>query len=123
MGFCRGSVNDPRWCRKVKAVDAAGPRRWSVLHKPAPLRAPAELVLEHLESEPPTRLTMREEDDASVFSVEYRLTPAATGTQFTQVSVFEWKRLPRVLRATFRHGVRRDVRRQLQTLKRLLERE
>jgi hypothetical protein len=64
---------------------------------------------------------MREEDDSSVFSVEYRLTPTASGTRFTQVSDFERNKLPRVLRAAFRHGVRRDVRGQLQTLKRLLE--
>ena len=119
--FVADPTNDPRWCRKVKAVEPAGPRRWRVLHKPVPLRAGAELVLEHVEFEPPKRLAMREEDEASVFSVEYRLAPTTTGTYFTQVSDFEWKKLPRVLRATFRRGVRRDVRRQLQALKRLLE--
>jgi hypothetical protein len=64
---------------------------------------------------------MREENEASVFSVEYRLAPTTTGTRFTQVTDAEWKELPRVLRATFGHGVRHDVCRQLQTLKRLLE--
>lgn len=119
--FVAEPSNDPRWCRKVKAVEAAGPRRWRVLHKPVPLRSPVELVLEHVESEPPKRLTMRQEDEASVFRVEYRLAPSAAGTFFTQVSEFEWKSLPRVLHATFKRGVRRDVRVQLESLKRLLE--
>jgi uncharacterized protein YndB with AHSA1/START domain len=119
--FVADPMNDPQWCRKVKAVEAVGPRRWRARHKPVPLRAAAELVLEHVESEPPKRLTMREEDDASVFNIEYRLAPTTTGTHFTQVSDFEWKELPRVLRAPLRHGVRRDVRSQLQSLKRLLE--
>jgi uncharacterized protein YndB with AHSA1/START domain len=119
--FVADPSNDPRWCRKVMAVEATGPRRWSVLHKPVPLRAAVELALEHVESEPPQRLTMREEDEVSVFRVEYRLAPSATGTYFTQVSEFEWKKPPRVLHATFNRGVRRDVRTQLQTLKRLLE--
>jgi uncharacterized protein YndB with AHSA1/START domain len=120
--FVAEPANDPRWCRKVKAVEAAGPRRWKVLHRPVPLRAPVELVLEHAEVEPPKQLMMREEDEASVFRVEYRLAPTATGTWFTQASDFERKTLPRVLHATFKRGVRRDVRAQLHTLKRLLER-
>ena len=80
-----------------------------------------ELTLERLVVEPPSRLTLREEDEASVFHVEYRLTPSETGTRFTQVSEFEWKKLPRVLHRTFARGVRRDVRGQLRDLKRLLE--
>jgi uncharacterized protein YndB with AHSA1/START domain len=80
-----------------------------------------ELTLVHLDVEPPHRLRLREDDEASVFRVEYRLEPSETGTRFTQVSEFEWKRLPRVLHRTFAHGVRRDVRRQLGGLKRLLE--
>ena len=113
--------NDSRWCSKVKSVEQSGDRRWKVIHKPAPFRPPVKLSLEQLELEMPSRLTMREEDEASVFNVEYRLEPIPTGTRFTQVSEFEWKKLPRVLHKTFGHGVRRDVRRQLQALKDLLE--
>jgi hypothetical protein len=80
-----------------------------------------ELTLEHLEAQPPARLTLREEDEASIFDVEYRLERSDTGTRFTQSSEFEWKKLPRVLHGTFARGVRRDVRAQLQALKRLLE--
>jgi hypothetical protein len=38
-----------------------------------------------------------------------------------QISEFEWKKRPRFLHGTFARGVRRDVRGQLQALKRLLE--
>jgi hypothetical protein len=62
-----------------------------------------------------------EEDEASVFNVEYRLQPTAAGTRFTQVSDFRWKTLPRILHKIFERGVRRDVRRQLRELKKVLE--
>jgi uncharacterized protein YndB with AHSA1/START domain len=114
-------ISDPRWCSKVKSVRPDGEARWSVMHKPVPLRPAKELIVERLGADPPRRLTMREEDDVSVFQVEYRLEPAHGGTRFTQVSEFEWKRLPRLLRGTFARGVRRDVRRQLRALKRLVE--
>lgn len=29
-------LDDPRWCPKVKSVEAAGDRRWTVIHKPVP---------------------------------------------------------------------------------------
>ncbi len=80
-----------------------------------------ELELEQLEIEPPKRLRLREEDEASIFHVEYRIAPAGTGTRLTQISEFEWKRLPRVLHGTFARGVVRDMRGQLRALKRLLE--
>lgn len=80
-----------------------------------------ELVLEHLNVESPSRLKLREEDKASIFHVEYRLEAVATGTRLTQVSEFEWKRLPSILQGAFAHGVRRDVRHQLRALKRILE--
>jgi polyketide cyclase/dehydrase/lipid transport protein len=98
-----------------------GAHRWIVIHKPVPLRPPIELTLEQLDVQPPSRLTLREEDEASIFHVEYRLEPIETGTRFTQVSEFEWKKLPRVLQGTLARGVRRDVRGQLRALKRLLE--
>jgi uncharacterized protein YndB with AHSA1/START domain len=113
--------NDPRWCPKVKSVEPVGDRRWRTVHKPVPLRPPMELTLEQLELRPPDKLTLRQEDEASVFDVEYRLEESAVGTRFTQISEFEWKKLPRVLHGTFARGVRRDVRSQLRALKRHLE--
>jgi len=81
-----------------------------------------ELTLEQLDVQPPSPLVLREEDEVSVFDVEYRLEPIETGTRFTQISEFEWKKLPRVIQRTFARGVRRDVRRQLRALKQHLER-
>jgi hypothetical protein len=114
-------VNDPHWCRKVKAVEPAGQDLWNVWHRPVPLRPTALLKTEHIRAEPPNYLLMREEDDASVFDVEYRLDPTAIGTELTQVSKFTWKALPRALQPIFAYGVRRDVAAQLRDLKRLLE--
>lgn len=114
-------LNDPRWCRKVKSVEASGESRWTVTHRPVPLRPPMEMLIEQIEVEPPHRLKLREEDEASTFDVEYRLQATAPGTRFTQASEFEWKRLPRFLYGTFERGVRREFRNQLRALKRLLE--
>ena len=86
-----------------------------------PLRPAMTLVLEQLETDPPRCLKLHEEDDASVFDVEYRLDAERQGTRFTQISEFEWKKLPRLLHKTFARGVRRDVQEQLQDLKRVLE--
>jgi uncharacterized protein YndB with AHSA1/START domain len=119
--FVAEPTNDPLWCRKVKAVEQVGPNRWRVIHKPVPLRPSAELSVEHLGVDAPSQLRMREADDASVFNVEYRLEPTATGTRLTQASDFEWKKLPRVLHKTLARGVRRDIRGQLQALKDVLE--
>jgi hypothetical protein len=79
------------------------------------------MLVEQLKLDPPRRLKLREEDQASVFAVEYQLASAGLGTSFTQISEFEWKTLPRFLHKSFARGARRDVRRQLQQLKRLLE--
>ena len=119
--FVADHANDPRWCKKVKSVEPVGPGRWQLRHKPVPLRPSVTLMVEQLEPEPPRRLKLREEDQASVFEVEYQLESAGQGTSFTQISDFEWKTLPRFLHRSFARGVRRDVRHQLQQLKRLLE--
>jgi hypothetical protein len=79
-----------------------------------------ELRLEQRELDEPRRLLIREEDEASVFQVEYRLEPSSTGTRFTQISEFSWKKLPRFLHGTFERGVRRDIRHQLRSLHEVL---
>lgn len=119
--FVSDHANDSLWCKKVKSVKPVGPRRWQVRHKPVPLRPPMTLLVEQLEVDPPRRLKLREEDQASVFEVEYRLDGAGRSTSFTQISDFEWKTLPRFLHKGFARGVQRDVRHQLQELKRVLE--
>jgi uncharacterized protein YndB with AHSA1/START domain len=110
-------TSDVAWCPKVRSVDPVGPRKWRVAHAPVPMRGPVILMLEQLELEPPVRLVMREEDEASVFEVEYHLAPTGAGTRFTQTSVLHFKRIPRLLGRLLAYGVRRDVRRQLQCLR------
>ena len=113
--------NDPRWCKRVKSVEPAGEGRWSVTHKPVPLRPPMTLAMEQVAADPPRLLILREEDGASIFEVTYRLEADGQGTRFTQISEFEWKKLPKVLHRTFARGVRGDVKRQLRDLTQLLE--
>ena len=104
------------------SVQPSGSGGWLVRHRPVPLRPSLELSVKHLELHAPSRLTMREEDATSTFDVEYRLqTTSSGGTRFTQVSDFEWKKLPPVLHKTFERGVRRDIRGQLRALKKVLE--
>jgi uncharacterized protein YndB with AHSA1/START domain len=119
--FVADHRNDPKWCRKVKAVQPVGDGRWKVWHRPVPLRPAVVLETAHLRMDPPAYLAMREEDGGSVFDVEYRLDEIADGTRLTQVSEFQWKRLPRPLQRVLALGVRRDVAAQLQDLKRCLE--
>ena len=119
--FVADPANDPLWCSKVKSVELVEPGVWKVIHKPVPLRPPIELSLEHLELDAPSRLRLREEDEASVFEVEYRLESIPTGTRFTQISTIEWKKLPGPLQRIFARGVRRDVRNQLDALERVLD--
>ena len=119
--FVAEPKNDPLWCRKVRSVEQAGPDRWTLIHKPVPLRPAVELRVERLISEAPARLTLREADDASVFEVEYRLVSTDGGTRFTQISHFEWQKLPRILHGLAARGVRRDVRGQVRALKEVLE--
>jgi hypothetical protein len=115
-------ANDPKWCRKVKAVEATGPASWEVWHKPIPLRRSRMLDTTHVHVEQPTLLQIREEDDGSVFNVEYRLEPTRRGTLFTQISEFQWKRFPGLIQRVLAYGVKRDVAGQLRALKRELER-
>ena len=91
-----------------------------MLHKPVPLRRAMELTLEQIELDEPWRLVIREEDEASVFDIEYLLEPISAGTRFTQVSEFTWKKLPGFLHKTFERGVRRDLRNQMKALRHLL---
>jgi carbon monoxide dehydrogenase subunit G len=119
--FVRDPTNDPAWCPKVKSIDRVGANRWLVHHKPIPLRPTAVLTVDQVAADAPRRLVLREEDDASIFDVEYRLEPSSSGTRFTQTSEFRWKRLPVLVQRLLAPGVRRDVRRQLRDLKRTLE--
>jgi carbon monoxide dehydrogenase subunit G len=74
-------THDPAWCPKAKSVDRVGPDRWLVHHKPIPLRPTCVLTVDQVVVEAPHRLVLREEDDVSIFDVEYRLEPTSSGTR------------------------------------------
>jgi hypothetical protein len=98
--------------------------RWRVMHKPVALRRAVELQLNQLGAEPPHRLVLHQEDAAAVFIIEYRPERTEPGKRFTQMSEFTAKTLPGgVLQGAFGWAVRREVRRQLRSLKALLERD
>jgi uncharacterized protein YndB with AHSA1/START domain len=119
--FVAEPANDPQWCPKVRRVEADGPNRWIALHQPVPFRPPERLAVEVVAAEAPRRLGLREEDRSSIFEVEYQLTPTEHGTRFTQLSVFRWPALPRIAQLVLAAGVRRDIKRQVRELKRVLE--
>ena len=119
--FACDPTHDPAWCPKVKSVDRVSPDRWLVHHKPIPLRPTTVLTVDQVAAEPPYRLALHEEDATSIFNVQYRLESTASGTRFTQISEFRWKRLPALAQHLLAPGLRRDVRRQLRELKRTLE--
>lgn len=86
-----------------------------------PLRPAAVLTVDQLAAEAPQRLVLREQGNSSIFNVECRLQSTSAGTRFTQSSEFSWKGLPAFAQRLLALGVRRDVRRQLRDLKRVLE--
>ena len=119
--FVADPVNDARWCPKVERVEILSPQRWVLVHRPLPLRPPRRLTVDHIRSSEPELLLLREEDEGSIFDVEYRLSATRTGTRMTQTSTFRFKRLPGFLQTLPAIGVRRDVRAQLRLLKQQLE--
>jgi uncharacterized protein YndB with AHSA1/START domain len=124
--FVADPRNDPRWCRKVDSVEqteGGGPgrgARYLARHRPKPLRGPVDLTMEATEFDPPRRLRLREEDGDAVFDVVYELNEEAAGTRLTQIDHIDWK-IPRVLQPIGRAMVGRDLQRQLEALKALLE--
>ena len=126
--FIADPRNDPRWCEKVVSVEqiageGPGPdARYRVMHAPRPRKPPVELAMEAVEFNPPLRLRWREEDADAVFNVLYELEPEGTGTRLTQVDEIDWK-IPRPLRPIGRIMVSRDIRRQFESLRQVLEGE
>jgi uncharacterized protein YndB with AHSA1/START domain len=122
FAFVSDPRNDVRWCPKVHSVEPVGQDRWTVLHRPIPLRPARRLDLRRVSAEPPARIGWTEDDGQDRFEVTYTLEPTADGgTRFTQTSDFRLG-APRLLRPLISAGVGRDVARQLRELKRELER-
>jgi uncharacterized membrane protein len=122
FGFVSDPLNDPRWCRKVQSVTAAGEGRWEVWHKPVPLRPARRMSMTRVAVSAPTRIEWLQDDGTDVFRVEYSLSALQAGaTRFVQRSDASVGAVPRWLWPLWRFGIGRDVARQLRDLKRLLE--
>jgi uncharacterized protein YndB with AHSA1/START domain len=120
FAFLADPKNDPRWCRKVKAVDGSGDR-YTVVHKPVPLRPARTMEMRRLAYEPPSRIEWAQDDGTDTFRVTYELESIAEGTRFRQRSEADVGAVPRMLYPLWRHGIGRDMARQMRDLKRLLE--
>ena len=125
--FAADSRNDLQWCPKVQSVeqvegDGPGPgARYAVVHKPVPGRPARDLVLHCVALEAPHRIELTQDDGTDTFRVTYELSEAGGGTRFVQRSDADIGAVPRVLYPLWKHGIGRDLARQLRELKRLLE--
>jgi hypothetical protein len=113
-------ANDVHWCPKVKSVEPAGDGRWSVIHKPIPLRPARRLDLRRVSAAPPVWIELLEDDGTDVFRVTYELEVVEGGTRLRQSSDADLG-APRLVQPIVRAGVARDIERQLRELKRVLE--
>jgi uncharacterized protein YndB with AHSA1/START domain len=126
FAFVSDPRHDPEWCAKVVSVeqvsgDGPGPAgRYVVVHKPVPGRPERRMDYECTAWEPPHRIEWREDDGADVIHVTYGLEDLGGRTRMTQRDDAELG-APRLLRPLFKAGIGRDVARQLETLKGLLE--
>ena len=125
--FVAEPLNDPRWCEKLISVDqldgdGPGPgAEYVVVHRPIPLRPARQMRFTCIDWDPPRRIVWREDDGHDVIDVVYELEPVWTATRVTQRDT-AWLGAPRWLRPLMKTGIRRDMRRQLRALRRVLER-
>ncbi len=128
FAFVLDARNDPRWCSKVMSVaqldgDAPGPgARYEVVHRPIPVRPARTMDHRCTSSEPPHRVSWREDDGHDVLVVAYLLEDLRGSTRFTQRSDAELA-APRLLHPLMRAGIGHDIAAQLKALKALLESE
>lgn len=128
FAFVLDARNDPRWCAKVSSVaqlegDVPGRgARYEVVHRPIPMRPARRMDHRCIGSEPPHRISWREDDGHDVLLVTYLLEDLGGSTRFTQRSDAELA-APRVLRPLMRAGIGHDIAGQLKALKTLLESE
>jgi uncharacterized protein YndB with AHSA1/START domain len=126
FAFVGDPRNDPLWCPKVLTVDPegeveAGPgARFSVLHRPIPLRPARRMTHTLLAWTPPGEIRWREEDGDDLFLVTYSLEPSTAGTLFTQHDDVTLA-TPRLLGPFMKMGIGIDVAGQLRRLRTHLE--
>jgi uncharacterized protein YndB with AHSA1/START domain len=125
--YISNPLNDPRWCQKVldvRQMEGDAPRpgaAYEVLHRPIPWRPPRRMTYACLDWDPPHRIAWREDDGTDVIDVTYELESVWTSTRLTQRDEAQLGAAA-ALRPLLELGIGRDMTRQLQALKRLLER-
>lgn len=121
FAYLADARNDPQWCPKVistELADADG--RYAVVHKPMPGRPAREMRMTCRSKEPPARIEWHEDDGSDKFDVTYTLEEVGGSTRFTQRSIASLS-TPRLLAPVMRHGIGRDIDKQLRRLKATLE--
>ena len=125
--FVANPLNDTRWCAKVVYVeqvegDEPGPgAEYAVVHRPIPLRPPRRMRYVCVDWDPPNRIAWHEDDGHDVIDVRYELGPVWTSTRLTQTDTAQLG-APRLVKPLVKAAIRRDMTRQLRSLRRLLER-
>jgi hypothetical protein len=125
FAFVADPRNDPAWCPRVEGCEQRkgnGPTagaRYECIHHPTLQRRHSRWI-DILEIEAQRRVRTRQEDNIAVFTIDYLLTPAARGTRLTQRDDIRWKGTP-IHRLVGTRIIRRHMRDQLESLKRLLE--
>ena len=123
--FVADARNDPRWCPRVlscEQVEGDGPAagaRFEALHRPT-LRRRHIRSIETVEFDPPRRIVWRQTDEVGAFTITYELDTSADGTRLVQRDEIDW-RIARPFVPLGSRIVRRHMRDQLATLKRVLE--
>jgi uncharacterized protein YndB with AHSA1/START domain len=124
FSFVADARNDPQWCPKVRSVELEAGlgegARYSVVHKPVPGRPERKMQMTCTAYEKPSRIEWREEDGVDVFTVTYAIEALGDRSRLTQTSVGQLGS-SRLLRPLYRRGIGRDLEKQLEELKRLLE--
>jgi uncharacterized protein YndB with AHSA1/START domain len=121
FAYVADARNDPQWCPKVISTELAdSDGRYAVLHKPIPGRPAREMTMTCQSQEPPARIEWYEDDGSDSFQVTYILEDLGGSTRFTQRSVASLS-TPRVFAPIMRHGIGRDIDKQLKSLKATLE--
>ena len=123
--FVADARNDPGWCPKVRSVELVGGApgegaTFEVVHKPVPGKPERQLDMRCTGFDPPRRIEWRQEDGVDVFDVTYELEDLGGRTRLTQRSVAELG-ARRLLHPIYRAGIGRDIAKQLEELKKLLE--
>jgi hypothetical protein len=125
--FVADPRNDPQWCPRViqcaqrKGDGPVAGARYECVHHPT-LQRPHSRWIDMVEIEHGRRVRTRQEDNIAVFTIDYFFDATSNGTRVSQCDEIRWKGTP-VHRLVGTRIIRRHMRDQLESLKRLLETE